>query len=299
MSVSSSYASAVPGGRASWFTSALAFAVLAAWGAAAVAANLTAEQIVEKNVAARGGLQAWKAVHSMAVTGKMDAGKVRPPLETRVSDPRKSSFSIRNAKADVRSGEAVTPQAALSKVAQLPFAMELERPRKMRLELQFQGQTAIQVYDGAQGWKLRPFLGRAGVEPYTQDELALASQQQELDGFLIDHADKGSRVELEGQEAVEGRKTYKLKLTLKSGDVRHLWVDAETFLEARVDGTRKMDGKVKTMMTYFRDYKPVNGLMVPHTLETSVEGVRDSQRILVEHVALNPTIAGTRFSKPQ
>jgi len=38
---------------------------------------------------------------------------------------------------------------------QLPFVMELKRPRKMRFELQFSGQTAIQVFDGANGWKLR------------------------------------------------------------------------------------------------------------------------------------------------
>ena len=60
---------------------------------------------------------------------------------------------------------------------QLPFVMELARPGKMRFELEFAGQTAIQVFDGANGWKLRPFLGRRVVEPYTTDEMKAASLQ--------------------------------------------------------------------------------------------------------------------------
>ncbi|MDB5777414.1 MAG: putative signal peptide protein [Herbaspirillum sp.] len=278
---------------------ALLLAILGIYGdAAAAAANLTAEQIVQKNITARGGLQAWKDVHSMTVTGLMDAGRLRSAEGMRLADPRKSAFNIRNANAQARSGGSMPAEAEQGKVVQLPFAMELMRPRKMRLELQFQGQTAIQVYDGAHGWKLRPFLGRTGVESFNQEELAIAAQQQELDGFLIDHAAKGSRVDLAGQEAVEGHNTYKLKLTLKSGDVRYLWVDAGTFLEARVDGVRKIDGKPKTTMTYFRDYKPLNGLLFPHVFETRVEGDKDSQRIVVEHVALNPPIIETRFAKP-
>jgi hypothetical protein len=37
-------------------------------------AKLIAAQVVGKSIAARGGLQAWRAVQAMTVTGKMDAG---------------------------------------------------------------------------------------------------------------------------------------------------------------------------------------------------------------------------------
>jgi len=94
--------------------------------------------------------------------------------------------------------------------------MDLERPRKQRLEVQFAGKTAVQVYDGANGWKLRPFLNRLDVEPYTADELKLASMQSELDGTLVDLAAKGSTVELAGMEKVENHDTYNLKVKLKT-----------------------------------------------------------------------------------
>ena len=185
------------------------------------------------------------------------------------------------------------------KTVRLPFVMELERPRKMRLELTFQGQNAVQVYDGSNGWKLRPFLNRHDVEPYTEEELKLASEQQDLDGPLIDYGKKGSKVELEGTEPVEGRDAYKIKVTLKNGQVRHVWLDKETYLDVKIDGTRRMDGKLRPVSTYLRDYKTVNGLEIPHVMETSVEGVRGSEKIVINKVAVNTQIDDTRFEKPK
>jgi Outer membrane lipoprotein-sorting protein len=257
-------------------------------GNATPAAKLSAQQIVDKNVAARGGLKAWRAVQSMSMTGKMDAGKLRARAPAEIGN----ETNVRKVKFDVKNTEVE------EKVVQLPFEMELKRPQKMRVEVQFQGDTAIQTYDGTNGWKLRPFLGRRDVEPFTPEEVKSAAQQQELDGFLIDYKAKGTKVESEGIEQTDGHNAYKLKLTLKNGQVRHAWVDAQTFLDVKVDGMRRMDGKPRTVMTYFDNYKSVNGLMVPYTLETTVEGVKDAERIVIDKVAFNPQLKDSRFTKP-
>src|SRR5258708_33384004 len=69
--------------------------------------------------------------------------------------------------------------------AQLPFTLEFKRPLKTRLELEVNGQTAVQVYDGEQGWKLRPYLGKSGLDPYTPEELEKAAAEPGIDGLLI------------------------------------------------------------------------------------------------------------------
>jgi hypothetical protein len=260
---------------------------------AAGGASLTARQVVDKNVAARGGLTAWRAVKSLSMTGNMDAGKV---------DTRSERERVGGAQA-VRVSRRVRPEPAAPgtdtvKVVQVPFVMELQRPRKMRLEIRFRGETAVQVYDGVAGWKLRPFLERRDVEPYTAEELKVAAQQQELDGPLVDYAAKGSKIALEGVEPVEGRPAYKLKVTLKDGQVRRVWVDTETFLDVKIDGTRQLGGKPRTVATYLRDYKTVDGVKVPFAMETKVDGVSGSEKIHIEQVALNPKIADARFAKP-
>jgi hypothetical protein len=189
--------------------------------------------------------------------------------------------------------------------------MEMERPRKIRFELQFKGQKAVQVYDGSAGWKYRPYLNRVDVEPYTADEIKLASTQSDLDGPLMNYAAKGTRVELEGTEKVEGQNAYKLKLTTKQGSVLHVWINAQTFLEAKVEGQpRRLDGKEHPVEIYYRDYRKVNGLEIPFLLETRVlpspttrgklpQVAYPAEQIVIETIVVNPNLEASRFTKPE
>ena len=254
-------------------------------------AKVSAMQIVERNVAARGGLQGWRSVESLSLMGKMEAGGNNRP--TLPMPGRKT-------------GRQMPPPRPAEQV-QLPFVMELKRPRKVRVELQFNGQTALQVFDGTNGWKLRPFLNRREVETFTAEELKSASSEAELDGFLVDYAAKGTKVELEGMEKVDDRDTYKLKLTLKNGQAVHLWIDAQTFLETKLEGTpRRLDGKYHPVEVYYRDFRSTNGLVIPYLLETVVQdvaGVKDpriiAEKIIVEKVVVNPKLDESLFAKPQ
>jgi len=250
----------------------------------AIAPQMTAAAIVDKNAAARGGLAAWRAVQTMEMKGKMEAG-----------GNQRSSLPVSGG----RGAAKVVPLRRKEQV-ELPFVMDLQRGRKMRIEIEFNGQTAVQVYNGSQGWKLRPFLNRHEVENFTSEELKTASKQSDLDGLLIDYQAKGSTLELEGAEPVEGRNSYKLKVTDKYGNARHVWVDAETFLETKIEGApRRLDGKYHPVAIYLRDYRSVDGLVMPFVLETAVEGVRDTEKILIEHIISNPKLDESRFAMPR
>ncbi len=249
---------------------------------AAVPTKLSAAEIVQKNISARGGLEAWRSVQSIKMTGTMQAGGNRRPA---LPVP------------EVRTGKEL-PALRTTEEAQLPFVLELKRPRKMRMELQFNGQTAIQVFDGANGWKLRPFLNRHQVEPYTPEELKSTQLQSELDGPLVDYQRKGTKVDLEGVDKVQGNDAYKLKLTLANGETQHVWIDAKTFLECKIEGTpRRMDGKYHSVATYPTDYQELNGVLVPRTLETVVDGYSQVEKIHIDQVSINPKLDDTLFAK--
>ncbi len=225
-------------------------------------AALPVAKIVDRNISARGGLSAWRAVNSLTMSGDMDAG----------------------GKQDVR----------------LPFVMSMKRPLKSRLEIKVQDETAVQVWDGREGWKVRPYLNRNEVEPYTAAEAKSAAAAAELDGPLVDFARKGTKVELAGTEVVEGRNTYRLKLTLKSGEQRNLWIDAATFLEVKIDGEpRRMDGRMRKVAVFYRDFKPVGGLQFPHTMETVVESVKGSHKMTIQAIKVKPPLDDSLFAKPQ
>jgi len=259
--------------------------------------QLSAAQIVTKNVAARGGLQAWRAVQTMLMSGSMGAGgNQRAPLSMTIPGHKLPANMV-----------PTRPE----KEAELPFVMKLARTRKLRLELDFAGKTAVQVYDGSRGWKLRPFLNRREVEPYTPEEMASAAKQADLDGPLVDYAAKGSKIELAGTEKVEDRDNYKIKLTTADGNSFQVWIDAQTFLETKMEGQpRRLDGVDHPVEIYFYDYRPVNGLQIPFVLETKVlpvaktfTGLKDPpvpmERITIDKVEVNPKLDPTSFSRPQ
>ena len=81
-------------------------------------AGQTADELIAKNMAARGGLEKLKAVKTMRLTGKMKVGD-----DT------------------------------------MPSLLELKRPNMSRWQFTFDGQTAVQAFDGKAGWMWMPFAG--------------------------------------------------------------------------------------------------------------------------------------------
>jgi len=224
-----------------------------------LAAAETPEQLLERNAAARGGLETWRAVQTLTLTGRMDVG-----LDVKV-----------------------------------PFRLELKRPRKMRLEFEFGGATAVQTFDGEQGWKLMPFLGKDEAVPLSTEELEASALQADLDGPLLDWKAKGHRVELVGQETVEGRPTLRVRVTLAGGKTRDFWLDAESALEVKTETSRDVRGEQKAVETFFRDYRrTASGAVLPHAVETQLEGAPSAHGIQIEAVRINEPLDDARFGRP-
>jgi outer membrane lipoprotein-sorting protein len=270
---------------------------LAAADSKTTAPKLSAAQVVEKHVAARGGLQAWRAVQTLSLAGKMDAGYGDSTARSAKIAREGLGASAKRAHAEVGTGAA---KDKAERQVQLPFKLEMKRPQKSRLEIEFAGKTAVQVYDGQNGWKVRPYLDRNEVEPFTAAEAKTVAGTTDMEGPLVDYAAKGTKVDVEAVEPVEGHDAYKLKLTLKSGAVQHIWIDAQSFLDVKVEGApRKMDGRMHTVFTYQSDFRSVQGVMIPFALETAVDGYRETHTMHLEKVMLNQKLNDADFAEPK
>ena len=260
------------------------------------AARLSAAQIVKKHVSARGGLQAWRAVQTLSLSGKMEAG-AGDSVSRSVRVARGPGAATQKMRREIAAG---AHKGEAEKQVQLPFTLARQRPNKSRLEIEFAGKTAVQVYDGTNGWKLRPYLNRNDVDPFTPQEAKTEGENADMDGPLIDYAAKGTKVVLEGVEPVEGHDAYKLKLTTRTGTVKHIWIDAHSFLDVKVEGVpRRMDGKMHSVWVYQRDFRSVQGVMIPFILETIVDGYPQTHKIVFEKVAVNPNLDAAAFAKPK
>jgi hypothetical protein len=90
-----------------------------------------------------------------------------------------------------------------------------------------------------------------------------------------------------------------------------VWVDAQTFLETKIEGQpRRLDGTEHPVEVYYREYRTVDGLQIPFVLETRVLSVgvnalrlRDTpvppEKIVIDKVVVNPKMEEKLFSKPE
>jgi outer membrane lipoprotein-sorting protein len=180
---------------------------------------------------------------------------------------------------------------------ELPITLQQKRPGMVRIDATFQGKSLVQAYDGETGWKIDPFQGSPEPEKMAGDDLKEAQEQADLDGPLIDYKQKGHTVELIGKEDMEGTPVYKLKITLKNGDIRNVFLDAENYLELRVSAKRKTPGGELEIDQYVGNYKPVNGVMFPFSIESKVRGQSVAQ-ITIEKIETDVAIDDSIFKMP-
>ncbi len=97
----------------------------------------------------------------------------------------------------------------------MPFVMLFRRPDATRFEILKAGQDAVRIFDGQQGWKLKPTgTGPPEVKDYSDEDISYARDAAGLDGPLFDHQAKGVSIILEGMDAVEGHPAYRLGLKI-------------------------------------------------------------------------------------
>jgi outer membrane lipoprotein-sorting protein len=179
-----------------------------------------------------------------------------------------------------------------------PFRMELKRPNKMRTEFTVEGHTAIRAFDGQTAWAQRPLPGEP-PQPMSPEDAADARAQADVDlSPLIDAAAKGYSVELVGRDRVLGGETFKLIVRGRDGTTRILQIDTHSHLVVRTEDRRTVEGKPVDFVTEIGDYRPEGGLVFPHRMEVGPKDGTDRQRLVIDHVEINPPLDDSRFAMP-
>lgn len=178
-----------------------------------------------------------------------------------------------------------------------PITIEMKRPRNARMEFTIQGMTGVQAYDGQQAWGISP-MGSRQPEPMPAEMAKDLDNQADIDGPLVDYKTKGHQVELVGKEKVEGSDAWKLKVTLKSGDVQYIFLDADSHLEIRNESKRTIRGSEVELENTIGDYKEVGGLLWPHSIQSGAKGRPEKQSFAFESIEVNPAIEDARFKMP-
>jgi len=175
---------------------------------------------------------------------------------------------------------------------------ENARPNLVRQEFSLQGMTAVNAYDGTNGWKIDPFEGKKDPESLSEEELKSIIEDSDLDGPLVNYAKKGNKVESLGTETVEGSEAYKIKVTTPAGDVRTYFIDTTSYVPIKIETRRMIRGAERNYETILGDYKEVNGWYLPFSIENGVKGNPNRQKTTYSKIEANVPMASALFVRP-
>lgn len=192
----------------------------------------TADEIIAKNLQARGGLEKLKSTNSVRMIGTLNtkAGSIGAKMEMKRPNLLRMEFSMQDRKmVQAYDGKTAWEIVPMPETSGAPHVIE--------------GEDAQQLIEDS-----------------------------DFDGPFVNYAAKGHTVELLGKEDVNGASAFKIKLTLSDGTVRNVYFDASSFLEIKQSSTQKHQGNEMSVETYMGDYQPVDGFMVAHTIENRING---------------------------
>jgi outer membrane lipoprotein-sorting protein len=181
---------------------------------------------------------------------------------------------------------------------ELPAVIYQKRPNYLRSEISVQGMKIIQVYDGTHGWMINPMTGSMDPIDMPSEELKSLKEQADIDGFLIDWKAKGHILELVGKEEIEGADAYHIKITTKDSTIRHIYIDADSYLPIQGKGKYPAQGKDVEITNSMGSYKKVGDFMFPFSTEAKAEG-RTIQQMLIDTIMVNVSVPDSLFVRPK
>ena len=179
----------------------------------------------------------------------------------------------------------------------LALTSQIINGKAIRNDVQAMGQTVINSYKDGKGWKINPFAGITTVTDMTPEELIDFKSQSMIASQLMDYKLRGHKVELQGQEDVEGIKTYKIRLTNKDDNkVTTYFISVTDNTIIKSVSTRQLQGQDIEIETFYSDIKDFNGLKFPMLRIQKMQG-QVLQQIKIATIEFNVPIDEKIFDK--
>ena len=219
------------------------------------------QELVAKHVEASGGLAAFQALESVQMTG-----------------------------------EVYMPMAGMD----MPMTITVKRPSKMRVDVKVPAMNmeVINAFDGETAWADNPMQG--GLQKLPDDQAARFKEQADIEGILVNYEAKGYAVEYAGEAEIKGTPTQKLKVLRPDSSEIFVYLDAETFLQIKMESEapNPMTGGTAQVETFMSDYRPVNGVQMPYSMEVVMDG-QSFQTITFSEIKANVETDDAIFMYPK
>jgi outer membrane lipoprotein-sorting protein len=186
-----------------------------------------------------------------------------------------------------------------SQKVSMPIIAYHKRPNKCRVEFRIKESLQAQVFNGMFAWQLNPLSGNPDPTPMTEGQSKYLRDTCDIESSLIDYKIKGHKVRLLGEEEIKGKKTYKISVKYRTGNLETHYLSAATYLPIKTEGIYKMGGgEIRTTTNYF-DFKNTSGYVVPYNLVFDIHGTPSQEKLKIDTFSFNPKINPKIFDFPK
>ena len=180
------------------------------------------------------------------------------------------------------------------------MTMSAVNGKGFRQDITVMGMSMQGGYDGTTAWNNAPTMmgGSGNPEPLPAEQAERAKEQIDLAGALVDYASKGNSIELLGKEDLEGSEVFKLKVNKKNGDTEYHYIDSGSFLILKTETITKLKGQETKSSQLLSNYKEVNGMKFPFTIEQDNPLMGGTSSINFTSILVNVPVDESAFKMP-
>jgi len=178
---------------------------------------------------------------------------------------------------------------------EMPMEMKIKKPEMFIMTVEMQGQKMIQAFDGQKGWMIAPWVS-ADPQELAGEQLNQVKNQMDMNGELFEFEKKGSTAELGGKVNVDGKDAFRIKLTTKDGNTKDYFIDANTYLIAKVKTKVSAQGQTVDVEQIMSDYKTIDGITM--AMKNESKSPMGSAIILMEEIKFNEKFDDAIFKQP-
>lgn len=220
----------------------------------------TADELIAKNLAARGGADKLRTIQTMHLTGTISFGDQSSPIDVKAKRPAgiRENFTVQGTNI-TRAYDGTKGWQAQKKDAE----------------------NKVEELTGGEADNIREEAENA------------------IEGPLLDYAKKGSKIETLGRETYDGKPVFKLKITTHMGTTITQYLDAATYLEVHEDIERSANGKLMLIVEDVSDYRDVGGVKYAHRFVSGSKDNPKASTFQVDKMELNVPVDATAFAMPK
>jgi hypothetical protein len=183
---------------------------------------------------------------------------------------------------------------------QLRFTLLAARPARVRIETERGGRTLVQGFDGVEPpWEFDTGTWPPQYRPMNPAMAKTFAADAEFDDPLVAPESRGFTLDFAGEMQVDGRKLQRVLVTRKFAETFSVLLDDETFfIVMRIEHRESAGGRRLQLVTHYEDFRPVDGVLLPHTITLAVDG-RATQQTKIARIEPNPECDQAMFTRPK